>query len=143
MVKEQVEKRPIILLVDDNPVDLELNAIALRRTRIPMDILEFPNGEEVLMYLRELRPDDPIPELMFLDLKMPIMDGFEVLAMMQQENLTHFPVVVLSSSSLPEDMMRAQQLGAMDCYEKPLSLTENLTLFKRVVNQYVDVHAMT
>lgn len=139
MVFEKTEQHSTVLLVDDNPVDLELNAIALNRTRYPLEILDFADGEEVLNYLRNLPKDANKPELMFLDLKMPVMDGFEVLSAMQQENLIEFPVIVMSSSSLPEDMMRAQQLGALDCFEKPLSLAENLTLFTQITNQYLPV----
>jgi two-component system response regulator len=119
---------PSILLVDDNGDDVAIALRALRRSGLGVEVRTARNGREALDVLRlaEARPAGALapgssppdpgrvrPQVIFLDLKMPHPDGFEVLARLRREDATRaIPVVVVSSSQRPEDIRRSYELGA-------------------------------
>jgi two-component system response regulator len=108
----------MILLVDDSGDDLALALRALRRSNLPVDVRTARDGREALAVLdvehRSARPLDPLrPAVIFLDLRMPRVDGFEVLrALRRAPHTRDIPVVVCSSSSSADDVRRAYALGA-------------------------------
>jgi two-component system response regulator len=123
-----VSSAPSILLVDDNGDDVVIALRALRRSGLGVEIRTARNGREALDALRLAEPraagaatpgggaPEPVrvrPRVIFLDLKMPQPDGFEVLARLRREDATRaIPVVVVSSSARPEDIRRSYELGA-------------------------------
>lgn len=116
-----------ILVVDDSEADFSILNRAITQAGINSRVLSLRDGREAVDYLsHEEGFNDrthPMPELMLLDLKMPKMDGFDVLLWLQQQpRLKRLPVMVLSSSSQDGDVDRAYDLGA-NCYVvKPNSL---------------------
>ena len=114
-----------ILLVDDDENDIILleKAFAEAGFRNPLVVLR--NGDEAIQYLSgtgifQDRSEYAWPSLMLLDLKMPAVDGFDVLAWRQsQEDIPDFPIIVLSSSTLESDIERAIDLGAAGYCAKP------------------------
>ena len=99
-----------ILLVDDNPGDIELTKAALRDARILNRVHVAYDGEQALRFLKRLGElaNAPRPDLMFLDLSMPKVDGFQVLAEMRADpDLRRIPVVVMSGSDAEKDLVRA------------------------------------
>ncbi|WNJ21104.1 response regulator [Pontibacter sp. G13] len=130
--------KPIVVLVDDNKADLELNRLTLMHTYSELDIRQFLSGSQALEYLTQESIGGAWPSLMVLDLKMPGMNGFEVLERIMEQQLKRFPIVVLSSSCLEEDKVRALQLGADKFVEKPIGLNENIEMFRRVGNTYLN-----
>jgi CheY-like chemotaxis protein len=122
---------PTILLAEDNPADVYLIREALREHGVECAIREASDGKEVLGILSAAAARDghrPL-DLIILDLNLPRHDGIEILQHLQSKpELTHVPVVVLTSSDSPRDRQVATQLGA-ECYlRKPSSLTEFLNL---------------
>jgi CheY-like chemotaxis protein len=115
----------IILLVDDNPDDVFIFKRALKTARISHRVEVVASGEEALNYLASKgRYEDqkkyPPPFLIFLDLKMPRVDGFEVLSWIRQESsLNSTCVVVLSGSDEPGDQQKVTTLGAYLYMVKP------------------------
>jgi CheY-like chemotaxis protein len=106
-----------ILLVDDSRDDLDIALRALRRTGLPVDVRTARNGREALSVLQISGRPDPgerlRPQVIFLDLRMPLVDGFEVLRALRSHAQTRsIPVVVVSTSSSPDDVRRAYELGA-------------------------------
>lgn len=111
----------LILLVDDNGEDLTIALRALRRTNLEVEVRTARDGTEAL---RALRLDDgsrsgPFdgealhPRVIFLDVKMPRIDGFEVLRVLRSSPHTRsIPVVMVSASTRPDDARRAYELGA-------------------------------
>jgi len=115
-----------ILLVEDNPDDEELTLRSLRKANVASDIQITRDGSEAVNYLYcegDYAGRDPaqVPSLVVLDLKLPKMDGFDVLKRMREDERTRLiPVVVLSSSSEEEDILRSYESGANSYVRKPV-----------------------
>lgn len=116
-----------ILLVEDNPadVDLTLETLSFAKIRNRLQVVE--DGEQALAYLRREAPfaDVVRPDLILLDLNLPRKDGREVLAELKADpSLRTIPVVVLTSSDLEKDVVRSYDLGA-NCYvTKPVDIDQ-------------------
>lgn len=117
-------KEPLILLVEDDDNDVFFMRRALQKAEFtnPMNVAN--NGQEAIDYLSGAgkfsdRNKFPLPSIVFLDLKMPFLDGFEVLAWIRSQSaLDKIPVVVLTSSSEERDRQRATALGAAGYFVK-------------------------
>jgi CheY-like chemotaxis protein len=112
-----VSAAPTILLVDDSADDLDIALRALRRTHLPVDVRTARDGREALSVLhpsRERSAGERLrPRVIFLDLRMPLLDGFDVLRVLRSDPQTRdIPVVMISTSSSPDDIRRAYELGA-------------------------------
>jgi two-component system response regulator len=121
----------IILLVEDNPDDAALTLRALEKNDIANDMVKIAgNGVEALEYLFGTgeyagRDTGAQPQLILLDLKMPKMDGIEVLRRLRQDDRTRLlPVVVLTSSDEKEDIVKIYNLGANSYIRKPVDFDE-------------------
>ena len=118
-------KNPFILLVEDNEDDAFLIERAFQRANILNELRLVKNGQEAIAYLSGTglytnRTDNPLPRLILLDLKMPGIDGFEVLQWIRrQSGLAPMRVVVLTSSTDVRDVNLAIQLGADGFMIKP------------------------
>jgi CheY-like chemotaxis protein len=116
---------PTILLVEDNDDDVFFMRHALYKAKVGLPVEVVPNGQAALEYLSgEGRYADrekyPLPTLIFLDLKMPYVNGFEVLEWMQRQPFApEIQVVVLTSSPEDRDRQRAKELGARSYLVKP------------------------
>ena len=106
-------------------------------------VLDVPDGERAIHYLSgdegyADRSQFPIPSLLFLDLKMPKVSGFEVLEWIKnQKNLGDLKVVVLSSSGLQSDIQRAQTLGAHDYRVKPADIDDMISMVKELAGKWL------
>jgi len=104
-----------ILVVDDSLDDVLLLSLAFRRAKINHSLTRVANGQEAVDYLLQKSP----PDVLLLDLKMPGIDGFEVLEWVRkQPAIKNLPVIVLSGSNLQKDKDRAKELGARDYFVK-------------------------
>jgi chemotaxis family two-component system response regulator Rcp1 len=130
--------RPInILLVEDNPGDVELTEDALRRSKVATKVSVVADGEDAMDYLRQQSAyqEETMPDLVLLDLNLPRKDGMEVLREMKDDpNLRHIPVVVLTTSEAERDILASYELGANCFISKPVDLTE----FRKVVESIDD-----
>lgn len=114
-----------ILLAEDNPHDLELTLIALERCGFAQRVVVARDGAEALDYLLSKGPHEGRspgnPALILLDLKLPKIDGIEVLKTIRfTPFLVDIPVIVLSASSLDADLRRTQSLGIASYLVKPV-----------------------
>ncbi|NMG57914.1 response regulator [Geitlerinema sp. P-1104] len=113
--------RPVFL-VEDNPDDEQLTLRSLRKAKITNPIFIARNGEEALTLLSELKP---LPAVVLLDLKLPKLDGFEVLRQIRTSPKTKtLPVVVLTSSSEDRDIIESYDSGANSYVRKPVDFKE-------------------
>ncbi len=115
-----------ILMVEDNPGDVELLRLALRTAGIDCELTVIADGREALLYVQQYeaggrRP----PDLAILDLNVPKNDGIEILEAIRVSALfAALPVVVLTSSSSPRETQKLQSLGISRHVSKPLELEE-------------------
>ena len=126
-----------LLIVDDSDDDVFLLTRALRKTGISHAIDCAANGAQGINYLLAHANHEGIgpglPSLVLLDLKMPVVDGHEVLAWIRsQPSLQNLPVYVLSSSQLDIDVSKSKAAGAADYWVKPSSLPEYHELAARI-----------
>lgn len=137
----------VILLVEDNPRDEALTLRALNKSNIVNDVIVARDGVEALEYFFATgkyagRDVTVMPQLVLLDLKLPKLDGLEVLRRIRSDERTRLlPVVVFTSSSEEEDMMKSYDLGANSYVRKPiefeefLAATRQLGLYWLVLNE--------
>lgn len=114
-------KRPI-LLVEDNPLDIDLTIRAFKKHHFMNPIEVVRDGEEALARIPGWETgDDPLPLLILLDLKLPKVDGMEVLRIIKEHpKFKVLPIVVLTSSSEDNDIKTAYELGANSYIVKPV-----------------------
>jgi len=135
-----------ILLVEDNPNDVELTLAALARSHLANDVVVVRDGAEALDYLRRAgtfasRPAG-LPAVVMLDLKLPKIDGLQVLEQIKQTpELRALPVVMVTSSREERDLIQSYQLGVNAYVVKPVSFNEfveviqDLGIFWAVLNE--------
>lgn len=113
---------PPILLVEDNPVDVDLTLRAFASRKFSNIVHVARDGEEALAWLPRWEAGEPLPAVILLDLKMPRVSGLEVLRALKSHPLFRaIPVVVLTSSSEDADVRTAYGLGANSYIVKPVN----------------------
>jgi chemotaxis family two-component system response regulator Rcp1 len=126
-----------VLLIEDNPGDVRLAMEALKEAKLANHVSIASDGEEALAFLRKEKGygNAPRPDLILLDLNLPKKDGREILAEIKKDaNLKRIPVVVLTTSTAEEDILKAYNLHA-NCYiSKPVDFDK----FTQVVRQIED-----
>jgi CheY-like chemotaxis protein len=136
-----VSDHSVILLVEDRQDDVVLIRKAFQNAYLNNPLHVVADGEEAMAYLigegkYSNRAEHPLPELILLDLKMPKVDGFEVLEWLQnQPSLARIPVVVLTSSDHIKDVNKAYALGANSFLVKPLDF-ENYAELAKLIHRY-------
>ncbi|MDA3929850.1 MAG: response regulator [Prolixibacteraceae bacterium] len=143
MNNNQVE----ILLVEDNPNDAEMAIRALKKQNLANNLVHVEDGEEALDFLFAKgkfagRQTAKAPKIILLDLKLPKIDGLEVLKIIKEtNNLMHIPVVVLTSSKEEKDIIESYKLGVNSYIVKPVDFDKfvqavgNLGLYWLLLNQ--------
>ncbi len=142
-----MNRSSIILLVEDNPDDVELTLRAFRKSKILNEIVVVTDGVEALDYVFATgahagRDPKSIPEVILLDLKLPKIGGLEVLRRLRADERTRrMPVVVLTSSNEEKDVLSSYDLGANSFVRKPVDFAQfveaaqHLGLYWLVINE--------
>src|ERR1051325_2408166 len=128
--------RSVILLVEDNEDDIFFMQRAFEDAKLSNPLHVVMDGREAINYLDGRgaftdRAAHPFPDFAFLDLKLPFVDGFEVLTWLRQEKKLSLPVAILSSSPEEVDMRRARDLGASCYLLKPPDASMLLSCWKQ------------
>ena len=131
-----------ILLVEDNPVDIDLTKKAFARRHLTNQIEVARDGEEALAWFTRWEMGDPLPMLILLDLNLPKIDGLEVLRQFKSHpTFCIIPIVVLTTSAEDRDVQIAYKLGANSYIVKPvdfekfLEVAEQVNLYWTVLNK--------
>ena len=125
-----INNEKIILLVEDNPDEAELAVLALREHHLANEIIVAPNGADALDCIFAAgayadRDPNRLPTLILLDLKLPKVDGFEVLERIRSDSRTRrLPVVILTSSNEDKDRLASYDLGANSYIRKPVDFEQ-------------------
>ena len=131
-------KEAIILLVEDNPMDVELIMDAFKEARLGNRIQVARDGREALDYLFGRgdyadRHQYPVPHIVLLDLKLPGIDGHEVLKQVKQaKGLKRLPIIILTSSKDEGDRAMSYDNGANSYLVKPVSFEDFIDVVKKV-----------
>jgi two-component system response regulator len=137
----------VILLVEDNPDDEALTLRALRKHKVANDVVVARDGAEALDYLFATgkhagRNPREIPQVVLLDIRLPKVDGMEVLRRIRQDERTRYvPVVILTSSKEEQDLVNGYKLGANSYVRKPVDFDQfveaarHLGLYWLVLNE--------
>ncbi len=128
--------KPInILLVEDNPGDVRLTEEALKENKLLLNVHVVGDGVEAMAFLKREGnfSDAPHPDLIFLDLNLPKMDGRELLSKIKEDpDLRRIPVVILTISSAAEDVFKTYDLHA-NCYiTKPVDMDQFIKVVKSI-----------
>jgi len=129
-----MKSRPAVLLVEDSEDDAYFFRRAFKKAAFNCELTHVLDGDAAIRTLCEqsLHPER-MPDLIFLDLKMPVMNGFEVLEWIRQQPFAgSFQVIVLSGSDHQEDQERAQALGACHYLVKPIRAEQLREIFQRL-----------
>jgi CheY-like chemotaxis protein len=132
MDNEPGRRKVHILLIEDNPADVELLRRALRNAQLDCELTLLEDGGEALQFLHRLESDraaGPTPDLTVLDLNLPKNDGVEVLQAMRASSVFgSAPIAILSSSFLPKERALIEQFGIGRYITKPADLDEYLRI---------------
>lgn len=124
--------RPI-LLVEDNPVDVDLTLRAFARRKLINPVIVARDGEEALAFLPRWEAGEPRPLVILLDLKLPRVDGLEVLTRLKATPVSRdIPVVILTSSADDQDVAAAYRIGANSYIVKPVDFENFLEVADRI-----------
>jgi two-component system response regulator len=139
--------RKIVLLVEDNPDDVELTLRAFKKHKLFNEIVVASDGVEALAYLLGDGSDSgqeqaDLPQLILLDINLPRIDGLEVLRRIRADDRTQLlPVVILTSSKEEQDLLKGYKLGANSYIRKPVNFdrfigaVQQLGLYWLVLNE--------
>jgi two-component system, response regulator len=123
----------IVLLVEDNPDDVDLTLRSFKKNNFLNEVVVARDGVTALESMFTDAAPRPLPSLILLDLKLPRLDGFEVLRRIREDSRTQLiPVVVLTSSGEDRDKIRAYQLGANSFLRKPVNFSVFLETLRHI-----------
>ncbi len=135
--------RPVeILLVEDDPGDVLITREAIDGSKFANNLNVVNNGEEALAYLRNEAPYEKAsrPGLILLDLNLPRLDGREVLAIVKQDaDLRRIPVVILTTSSADEDIVRSYNLHANAYVTKPVDFDQFMSVVRQIDEFFISI----
>jgi len=138
----QVQTNNPILLVEDNPVDLDLTLRAFAASKLANPIEVARDGEEALAFIKKWEQGESLPVVILLDLKLPKVNGLEVLqAIKNHPDFKTIPVVILTTSAESADVRSAYQSGANSYIIKPvdfdkfIEVARHIELYWRVLNK--------
>ncbi len=124
---------PPILLVEDNPMDLDLTLRAFNKKKFTNSIQIARDGEEALAFVARWETGEPVPAVILLDINLPKLNGLEVLQKLKAHPVyRRIPVVVLTSSKENSDLKTAYDLGANSYIEKPVSFSKFIEVAEHI-----------
>jgi CheY-like chemotaxis protein len=131
-----------ILLVEDNENDVILTRLAFRQAKLATHLQHVKDGEQCMAFLRKqgAYTDAPTPDIILLDLNMPRMDGREVLTeISEDENLCHLPVVILTTSSAEQEILKMYKLRCSSYIVKPVDFEQFIRVVRQFANYWLEV----
>jgi CheY-like chemotaxis protein len=135
-----------ILIVDDSPKDVELAIAALAENNIANEIIVAEDGEEALDYLYKrgkFSSERGLPAVVLLDIKMPKMDGIELLKLIRMDHkFKMIPVIMVTSSAEERDLVESYELGANSYVVKPVDIVQFIDAIKKLGQYWVVINQL-
>ncbi|HAU13597.1 MAG: hypothetical protein CMK83_21400 [Pseudomonadales bacterium] len=132
-----------ILIVEDNDDHADLIVDALLMFNPENRVFRLPGGEDIIAMLHERDRDREFPDLILLDLKMPRIDGVEVLRQLKSDpDWRKIPVVILTTSTVPKDINTCYEIGANSFVTKPIVYTDFVNTLARINRYWVDTSSL-
>lgn len=132
-----------ILLVEDNPVDLDLALRAFSRQGAACSIEVARDGEEALAFIHRWEQGHPVPALVLLDIKLPRVNGLEVLRQLKSHpRFGYIPVVMLTTSGEDADVGQAYELGANSYIVKPVNFARFIEVTEQIEQYWCQLNAL-
>lgn len=126
-----------ILMAEDNSNDVALTVMALKKIQIDNRLVVVRDGREALKFLLSAELQDK-PAVILMDLKLPFIDGLEVLRQIRAHDHTRLlPVIILSASIDGKDRLKSIELGANEFHCKPISFNDFVILMQRICDQWL------
>ena len=133
-----MKDRISIVIADDDRDDQEFLIEAIEASQIKCDIASAFDGTQMMNMLSKLNATHKLPDLIILDLNMPLMDGFEVLKRVKDdEDLKHIPICIFTTSYYDRDKEKSISLGASGFYSKPMSLQTLKGIVKTIFEDHL------
>ena len=127
----------IILLVEDNPSDVDLTRMAFDKNKIDAEMHVVRDGVQAIDYL--FKKDGEVPDLILLDLKLPRMDGFSVLDRIRSHDRTkHIPVIIVTTSNDEQTIARSYSTGANDFIHKSPGFRQFSEALARAIRKWME-----
>jgi two-component system, chemotaxis family, response regulator Rcp1 len=142
MASEELGMPVDILLVEDNPGDIELTKMAFSNARIRNNLYVVENGDQAMDFLSQKGDycNVPRPDIILLDLHLPGKDGWEVLAdIKEDDDLKDIPVIILTTSKAEEDVIRTYKLHANSYIQKPVDVNEFIATIRSLEDFWLTV----
>ncbi|SCX50100.1 response regulator [Nitrosospira sp. Nsp1] len=122
-----------ILLIEDNPMDVDLTRRAFIRHNLANPLEVMRDGQEAIDFVAGWRAGDPVPSVILLDLKLPKISGLEVLSVIRAHpHIGTVPIVVLTSSAEDDDIRKAYLLGANSYIVKPVDFEKFIDVARQI-----------
>lgn len=129
-----MKKTLSILLIEDDMIEVMKMQRIITKSNLPHKIIEAKNGQEALDYLRG---DNSLPDIIFLDLNMPHMNGIEFLKILKEDEfIRYLPVVILTTSANQRDILACYQNGIAGYIIKPLKYEDYVSKIEAVLNYW-------
>jgi CheY-like chemotaxis protein len=119
----------VVLVVDDDEDNRDLVKFVIARSRLDIECVVAVNGQEAIDSLKTKRPD-----LILMDMQMPVMDGYMAVSVIKKDPLFHsIPIVAFTAQARPEDIARTRSLGCVEHYTKPMDPEELLNTIQKYI----------
>ena len=134
--------QPALLLVEDNPMDVDLALRAFRKRRLTNPVEVARDGEEALAWMPRWEAGETLPAVILLDLKLPRVDGLEVLRQLKAHpRFRSIPIVVLTTSAESQDVTRAYELGVNSYIVKPVDFDKFVEVASQIEIYWTVINA--
>ncbi|MBN1860731.1 MAG: response regulator, partial [Candidatus Thermoplasmatota archaeon] len=135
-----------ILLVEDNRDDILLIERVFNKSKLSekFDLVVAQDGNQAVSYLKDLKQKEILPMILLLDLKLPRVDGFEVLQRIRKNEKTQLiPVIVFTSSKEEKDITKAYLLGANSYVRKPIDSEKFISVLQQIISYWGDINEIS
>jgi two-component system response regulator len=135
-----MKKQANILLVEDNKADQTIIERALEDGKISCLLTIAHNGQEALDQIEALKKVNDLPDLILMDINMPIMDGKQTLKKIRSDDsIKHIPIIMLTTSTRDKDVMESYQLGVNAYLSKPIENDDFMHTIRQIENFWFDL----